>query len=103
MIVAAAIRLEYPDGHPILVDGFPAVFSAPAPARHHDLLAEVDAALADRDAAGLPAGRLVQAQGFIDARKGFVNRLHALDIVRQERQELREPHDGHELFSENLW
>ena len=42
-------------------------------------------------------------QGFIHARKGFVNRVHALDLVRQERQGLRKPHNGHELFSENLW
>lgn len=103
MIVAAAIRLEYPDGHPILADGLPVVFSAPAPARHHDLLAQVNAALADPDAAGLPAGNHVATQGFIDARRGFVGRIQALDIVRQERQKLCEPHNGHELFSENLW
>ena len=103
MIVAAAIQLRHLDSSPVIVLGAPANFALPAAARHPDVLPLVHAALRDRARARLPEGPLVQVQGFIDASRGFVERVAAREIVGREQQALRTPLDGARLYSENLW
>ncbi len=86
MIVAAAIEHEG------------AVYALPAPARHHNVIWHIN------EVTGSTRVPASSVQGFIDSNFGFVDRVRALEIVRDENQELVDPEiKAGKMFSENLW
>ncbi len=86
MIIAVAIRLTdhiLPEEH-----------SLPAPARHNDLI--------HRMAAGGVPTPITGEQGFVDNKRGFVDRVEAAVIALAEGQ-VEKLHAPPSLFSEDLW
>lgn len=97
-IVAVAFRL--PDG---------LVLSLPAPNRHHDIIAAVDALQMPRPAKAELVlgedgddGRPVD-QGFLTSSGRYVTREDAMLIARAQGQLIGEPPVPHMLFSEDVW
>lgn len=82
MITAAAIRQDE------------LIFSVPSPARHHHIIGKMAKA-------GLPIP-VGGEQGFLDDRRGFVNRAVAAEIALAEGQ-IKELPTPPALFSEDLW
>lgn len=79
------------------------VYEMPAPARHHHILKLLHDE-GDKLDTGNPDYEL--GQGFIDDKEGFVSRARALEIVREQGQEIISPGGkviGAVLTSEDLW
>ena len=74
------------------------IFSKPAPARHHDVLREIDAL-------GLDAMRIGQpdAQGFLTSAGRFLGRIGARACAFDAGQIKGRTLHAADLFSEDLW
>lgn len=72
-----------------------AVYSLPAPARHHELIRKLA-----REGHEIP---IQGEQGFLLSDGRFATRYTALEIARSAGQLLKETAPQHRLFSEDVW